>query len=144
MPRAVIYSPCRDDIFCYETAAAEEAAVVTVAVYLRERKNSSTYSPSNLFGQPLLVSLPAECSQAELYRALLVRMGRYVAPPREGEEWWRPPAREAGEEMEVAGGTPETGSEGSPSTETPEAKAEGADADMESEEEEVGLHLHLH
>ena len=123
-----------DDIFCYETAP-EKAAVVTVTVYQWERRS---------FGQPLLVSLPAECSQAELYRALLVRMGRYVAPPREGEEWWRPPAREAGEEMEVAGGTPETGSEGSPSTETPEAKAEGADADMESEEEEVGLHLHLH
>jgi len=75
-----------DNIFCYETAP-EEAAVVTVAVYQWERRS---------FGQPLLVSLPAECSQAELYRALLVRMGRYVTPPPEGEEWWRPtrPARE--------------------------------------------------
>ena len=68
---------CRDDIFCYETAPADEAGVVTVPVYLGERKNSSTYSPSNLFGQPLLISLPSTCTQDELYNCLLTRMARY-------------------------------------------------------------------
>ena len=136
----------RDDIFCYETCG-EEAGMVTVPVYLRERKTTSTYSPSQLFGQPLLASLPSECTQAELYSCLLARMGRYVSSPSEGEEWWRPPPKEngvGGEEMEVqAGGeTAETGSEESPSSETADAsgvKAESSaaqDDDMLSEEEE--------
>merc|ERR1719447_1006625 len=100
----------RDDIFCYETCG-EEPGMVTVPVYLRERKTTSTYSPSQLFGQPLLASLPSECSQAELYSCLLARMGRYVSQPQEGEEWWKPPPKEngagVGEEMEVAGETAE-------------------------------------
>merc|ERR1719151_593458 len=78
--------------------------MVTVPVYLRERKTTSTYSPSQLFGQPLLASLPSECTQAELYSCLLARMGRYVSSPSEGEEWWKPPPKEngvSGEEMEV-------------------------------------------
>ena len=67
----------RDNVFCYETAPAQEAGVATVPVYLRERKNSSTYSPSNLFGQPFLISLPSTCTQDELYNCLLIRMARY-------------------------------------------------------------------
>ena len=117
--------------------------MVTVPVYLRERKTTSTYSPSQLFGQPLLASLPSECTQAELYSCLLARMGRYVSVPQEGEEWWKPPPKEngvGGEEMEVAAGeTAETGSEESPSSETADAgaKPESAqDDDMLSEEEE--------
>jgi len=131
----------RDDIFCYETCG-EEPGMVTVPVYLRERKTTSTYSPSQLFGQPLLASLPSECSQAELYSCLLARMGRYVSTPEEGEEWWKPPPKENGvaEEMEVASGdAAETGSEESPSSESAEAgvKPESAqDDEMLSEEEE--------
>merc|ERR1719347_1827935 len=135
----------RDDIFCYETASPEDTGVVTVPVYLRERKNSSTYSPSNLFGQPLLVSLPSECTQADLYTCLLTRMARYVTPPEDDEEWWRPPPKENGisagngDEMELAGETPETGSEESPSSETAEsAKAEAHDDEMLSEDEDTG------
>ena len=63
-------------------------------------------TPCWLFGQPLLASLPSECTQAELYSCLLARMGRYVSVPQEGEEWWKPPPKEngvGGEEMEVAG-----------------------------------------
>merc|ERR1719283_563735 len=98
----------RDDIFCYETAASD-SNMVTVPVYLRERKNTSTYSPSNLFGQPLLVSLPSECTQSQLYTCLLARMARYVTPPESDDEWWRPPPKEngLGDPMEVAGSTPE-------------------------------------
>ena len=130
----------RDDIFCYETCG-EEAGMVTVPVYLRERKTTSTYSPSQLFGQPLLASLPSECTQADLYSCLLARMGRYVSVPAEGEEWWKPPPKEngVGEDMEVAGEATETGSEESPSSETAEAgvKSDSAqDDDMLSEEEE--------
>ena len=64
--------------------------MVTVPVYLRESKTTSTYLRSQLFGLPLLASLPSECTQAELYSCLLARMGRYVSVPKEGEEWWKP------------------------------------------------------
>merc|ERR1719431_1843703 len=41
----------RDDIFVYETGGSGgDSDLVTVPVYLRERKNSSTYAPTNLFG----------------------------------------------------------------------------------------------
>ena len=43
----------------YEVPAADDPNHVIVAVYLREKKSSLTYSPSNLFGQPLLVGVPA-------------------------------------------------------------------------------------
>jgi len=135
----------RDDIFCYETAGPDEEGVLTVPVYLRERKNSSTYSPSNLFGQPLLVSLPSECSQSELYNCLLTRMSRYVTPPESDDEWWRPAPKENGvsgantEEMELSGETPETNSEESPSSETNESnKTDNNDDEMLSEDEESG------
>ena len=78
----------RDDIFIYQMDVSD-ANLVTVPVYLRERKTGSTYSPTSLFGQPLLVSLPQSCSVGELYSALLDRMSRYVARPHPEDEWWK-------------------------------------------------------
>ena len=92
-------------------------SLVRVPVYLRERKTASpTSPPPNLFGQPLLVSLPQSCSVLELYNSLLERMARYVSQPQPGEEWWRP---EETVSMETEAGT---GND---------------DEDMLSEEEEV-------
>ena len=51
----------RDDIFVYQMDVASPD-LVTVPVYLRERKTGSSYSPTNLFGQPLLASLPQSCT----------------------------------------------------------------------------------
>ena len=79
----------RDDIFVYEMDISDPG-LVTVPVYLRERKTGSTYSRTNLFGQPLLVSLPQSCSVGQLYSTLLERMSRYVARPEPEDEWWRP------------------------------------------------------
>lgn len=79
----------RDDIFVYEMDLSD-SSLVTVPVYQRERKTGSSYSPTSLFGQPLLVSLPQSCSVHQLYSALLDRMSRYVAQPEPEDEWWRP------------------------------------------------------
>merc|ERR1719150_791902 len=65
--------------------------LVTVPIYLRERKTGSTYSPTNLFGQPLLASLPQSCTVLELYNALLLRMSRYVQRPLPSDQWWKKP-----------------------------------------------------
>lgn len=50
---------------------------VVVPVYMRERKTNANYSPSNLFGQPLLVGVPAEATYHQLYELILNRMSRY-------------------------------------------------------------------
>ena len=50
--------------------------MMVVPVYLREKKSSSTYAPSNLFGQPLLVGIPASATYDSLYDILLGRMSR--------------------------------------------------------------------
>ena len=49
---------------------------VVVPVYMRERKTNTNYSPSNLFGQPLLVGVPAELTYHQLYELILNRMSR--------------------------------------------------------------------
>lgn len=82
-------------------------------------------------------------------------MGRYVTPPTDGEEWWKPPPKENGvttngspEDMELNG---ETGSEESPDSETAPVPREDttsqADDDMLSDDEEQGpqrlFSLHL-
>ena len=136
----------RDDIFVYETDTTDPD-LVTVPVYLREKKTGSSYAPTNLFGQPLLVSLPKSTTVASLYEALLVRMARYVTRPEPEDEWWRPPPKtETGPESMEQGGS----SEESPSSETEPAKTRTVpdDDDMLSdEEEEVGpvklFSLHL-
>jgi hypothetical protein len=64
---------------------------VIVPVYLREKKGGSmTYSPSHLFGQPLLIGLPRDNLTYEtLYERVLGNLSRYVNPPPEGMEWWK-------------------------------------------------------
>lgn len=49
-----------------------------------------TYSPSHLFGQPLLIGLPkSELTYETLYERVLGNLSRYVNPPAEGMEWWK-------------------------------------------------------
>merc|ERR1719447_1828057 len=82
----------RDDIFVYETDNTNKD-MVTVPVYLREKKTGSSYAPTNLFGQPLLVSLPQSTTVGALYEALLTKMSRYVTRPSSEDEWWKPPPK---------------------------------------------------
>ena len=82
----------RDDIFVYETVT-DDPALVTVPVYMRERKSGSSYAPTSLFGQPMLMSLPVASTVGELQELLLQRMSRYVSRPSPEEEWWRPPPK---------------------------------------------------
>ena len=90
----------RDDIFVYETDNTDPN-LVTVPVYLREKKSGSTYAPTNLFGQPLLVSLPQTTTVGDVYEALLTKMSRYVSRPSPDDEWWKPPPKsETTESME--------------------------------------------
>ena len=82
----------RDDIFVYEVATTDpdDPHELLLPVYLREKKSSLTYSPSNLFGQPLLMSVPKSgCTYEMLYELVMKRLSRYVQPPTKGEEWWR-------------------------------------------------------
>merc|ERR1719186_318716 len=134
----------RDDIFVYETDNSDTNNV-TVPVYLREKKSCSTYAPSNLFGQPLLCSLPQSCTPSELYDALLQRMARYVSRPAQEDDWWKPPPKRPdsgqGEDcsMEQGEGSSGGSSEESPTSETEPGKASSGDTpddDMLSEEEE--------
>eukprot|EP00092_Neocalanus_flemingeri_P109201 GFUD01140324.1.p1 GENE.GFUD01140324.1~~GFUD01140324.1.p1 ORF type:complete len:755 (+),score=238.16 GFUD01140324.1:195-2459(+) len=134
----------RDDIFVYETDNSDTNNV-TVPVYLREKKNCSSYAPSNLFGQPLLCSLPQSCTSSQLYDALLQRMARYVSRPAQEDDWWRPPPKRPdsgnGDDcsMEQGEGSSGGSSEESPTSETEPGKAstgETPDDDMLSEEEE--------
>ena len=79
--------------FRYEVPAADDPNNVIVAVYLREKKSSLTYSPSNLFGQPLLVGVPAaDTNYEQLYEIVLKSLSRYVTVPDPNEEWWKKPS----------------------------------------------------
>ena len=76
----------------YEVPAADDPDNVIVAVYLREKKSSLTYSPSNLFGQPLLVGVPkADTNYEQLYEIVLKSLSRFVTVPDPSEEWWKKP-----------------------------------------------------
>jgi len=127
----------RDDIFIYETPSggSDDSAITVVPVYLREKKSSSTYAPSNLFGQPLLVGVPSEANYETLYNILLNRMSRYVTRPDDSEEWWKPPPATV-TEVEM-NGSPEVQSD---SQESPvsEGDPQVQDDEMLSDEEESG------
>merc|ERR1711892_120898 len=138
----------RDDIFVYETDKTDTNNV-TVPVYLREKKNCSSYAPSNLFGQPLLCSLPQSCTSSQLYDHLLQRMARYVSRPDQEVEWWKSPPKSPdrgnGDDcsMEQGEGSSGGSSEESPTSETEPGKANAAvetpDDDMLREEEAITL-----
>merc|ERR1719210_1420236 len=126
----------RDDIFVYETDNTNKD-MVTVPVYLREKKTGSSYAPTNLFGQPLLVSLPQSTTVGALYEALLTKMSRYVTRPSPEDEWWRPvPKAKTTESMEQGDSS---SVEESPSSETEPAKTStntNDDDDMLSDDED--------
>ena len=134
----------RDDVFVYETSSGD-SELVSVPVYLRERKSGSTYAPTNLFGQPMLLSLPQTSSLSDLYEVLLSRMTRYVTRPSPEDQWWRPPPKTETEIMEQDSSSVST--EESPSSESAPATTSTAagksmpsvnndDDEMLSEEEE--------
>ena len=90
---------CLFTIFClhffrYEvpTTDVEHPDIVITPLYLREKKGGHmTYSPSHLFGQPLLIALPKHNLTYEaLYEKAVNSLSRYVTPPAEGSEWWKP------------------------------------------------------
>ena len=79
------------------TADARDPKVVIMPVYFRVRKNSSSYSPTNLFGQPLLMGLPREnCDYERLYSVVLDNISRFVTRPEKFHDkelatsWWKP------------------------------------------------------
>ena len=82
---------CRYEV---PTTDVEHSDIVIAPVYLRERKGgSSNYSPTQLFGQPLLLGFPRNNLTYEtLYERVLSSLSRYVTPPAEGQEWWKPQA----------------------------------------------------
>ena len=74
------------------TTDVEHPDIVITPLYLREKKGGHmTYSPSHLFGQPLLIALPKHNLTYEaLYEKAVNSLSRYVTPPAEGSEWWKP------------------------------------------------------
>ncbi|XP_025106450.1 ubiquitin carboxyl-terminal hydrolase 15-like isoform X2 [Pomacea canaliculata] len=93
----------RDDIFIYEVPASvtEGADYQYVPVYFRElkRRSHSNYTTSNqLFGQPMLVAVPHNCTYEKLYSLLLERMSRFVRLPLPGDLWWKEENKEEEEE----------------------------------------------
>jgi len=128
----------RDDIFVYETDNTNKD-MVTVPVYLREKKTGSSYAPTNLFGQPLLVSLPQSTTVGALYEALLTKMSRYVTRPSSEDEWWKPPPKsETSDSMDQGDSSSAGGSsEESPTSENV-ASANDDDDMLSDEEEQVG------
>ena len=79
-------------LYSYEvpTTDVKDPDHVIVPIYLREKKSSLSYSPSNLFGQPQLISLPKNnLTYENLYNHLLNRLQRYVTPPPMGQIWWK-------------------------------------------------------
>ena len=79
-------------IYRYEvpTTDVNDPDHVIVPIYLREKKSSLSYSPSNLFGQPQLISVPKNnLTYENLYNHLLKRLHRYVNLPPDGQIWWK-------------------------------------------------------
>ena len=96
----------RDDIFVYEvpTSRADDPEWTLVPVYLREVKSSLTYSPSNLFGQPVLLGVPRKTAvdYEALYALAMARLARIVREPptpaqaQDGtwqNQWWKKPTK---------------------------------------------------
>ncbi len=94
----------RDDIFIYEVAKPadddDDDDFAAVPVYMRERKNSSAFSPSNLFGQPMLLAVPkkSQIDYEGLYNLVLTRLSRIAQapPPNSDVQWWKKAKRRGG------------------------------------------------
>lgn len=80
-------------------------------MYLRSKKpRRGTYSPTVLFCQPFLLSVPTVITEEGLYSLLLERMSRYVTRPGPEDEWWKPSPKDV-ERMEVVADSPSEGGE---------------------------------
>ncbi|KAL8591401.1 hypothetical protein ACOMHN_022207 [Nucella lapillus] len=93
----------RDDIFIYEVPAKqpEDGEHTLIPIYFRhlKRRQPTHYSSSTqLFGQPLMMAVPRQCSYTALYNLLLARMTRYVQVPQPGEVWWKVERKETEED----------------------------------------------
>ncbi|PVD25200.1 hypothetical protein C0Q70_15698 [Pomacea canaliculata] len=86
----------RDDIFIL----FESIMLVTwYGVTVCRRRSHSNYTTSNqLFGQPMLVAVPHNCTYEKLYSLLLERMSRFVRLPLPGDLWWKEENKEEEEE----------------------------------------------
>ncbi|XP_070193299.1 ubiquitin carboxyl-terminal hydrolase 15-like isoform X2 [Littorina saxatilis] len=94
----------RDDIFVYElpATAPEEAEYCHIPVYFRnlKRRQPANYANSSqLFGQPLMLAVPHNCTYDKFYNLLLHRMSRYVKAPQPGEVWWKEEKKEEEESI---------------------------------------------
>ncbi|XP_035238511.1 ubiquitin carboxyl-terminal hydrolase 4-like [Anguilla rostrata] len=73
----------KDDIFVYEVGE-EDGETVNLPVYFRERhsKHAGGSTGAQLFGQPLLITVPKQNLAVDLlYEKVLERIGRYVKRP---------------------------------------------------------------
>ncbi|KAI1892727.1 hypothetical protein AGOR_G00136520 [Albula goreensis] len=73
----------KDDIFVYEVGE-EDGETIHLPVYFRERhsKHTGGSSGAQLFGQPLLITVPKQnLAIDQLYERVLEKIGRYVKRP---------------------------------------------------------------
>ena len=77
--------------FSYQVPAVnlDENRTISLPVYLRERKTSASFSPSNLFGQPFLIAVPKQATYQQLYELILSRLSRYVTKADPDQDWWK-------------------------------------------------------
>jgi len=134
----------RDDIFVYEvpTTSRSDPNVVVTPIYLREKKSSMSYSPSNLFGQPLLMGLPRNLNYEELYQHIVSSLSRCITPPPPDAEhqWWKPAAPPAtdsnGQVNGVVNGEKEGGAGGDVVVKPADELMIDEDAGIDDEEED--------
>ncbi|XP_046852979.1 ubiquitin carboxyl-terminal hydrolase 4-like [Xenia sp. Carnegie-2017] len=74
----------RDDIFIYEVPDQENNDVISIPVYLREKKQSGYSASSNLFGKPFFVTVDVDSTTyEELYDAIVDKMRRFITVVKE-------------------------------------------------------------
>lgn len=81
----------------------DDTDYIHIPVYFRDikRRQPSHYANSTqLFGQPLMLAVPINCTYEKFYSILLHRMSRYVRAPPPEETWWKEEKREKQEDEE--------------------------------------------
>jgi len=130
----------RDDIFVYEvpTSDRDDPNVAVTPIYLREKKSSQSYSPSNLFGQPLLLGVPRNLDYESLYSHVVSSLSRCITPPSPDDTtvWWKTTKQVNGDSgndsaMDEADTTDTTGNNNNP-----ENGENGENDDEEEEDDE--------
>ena len=138
-----ILTKCSVIFLRYEvpTTDVEHPDIVITPLYLREKKGGHmTYSPSHLFGNPLLIGLPRNnLTYENLYEKALNSLSRYVSPPAEGVEWWKPqetPVEADGEPKPAALNTDPSEDSNSPTSEENHSPESENDNNIELMEED--------